>query len=107
MLFLIVFSDICVFQERLVYTYRCHHRHSPCQSLTGTLAGRMGQVPGTCKQALSKAYGRTGLHREFGGPFFQTGKTQGICQTILKICFCTGNLTLTQEKFGGEKDNEL
>ena len=28
--------------------------------------------------------------REFGSPFFQTGKTQGICQKILKICFSQG-----------------
>ena len=47
-------------------------------------------------------------NREFGSPFFQTGKTQGICQNILKICFYTGNLTPTQEKFGGQKlNNEL
>ena len=42
-------------------------------------------------------------NREFGGPFFQTGKTQGICQKTLKIHFYTGNLTPTQGKFGGEK----
>ena len=46
-------------------------------------------------------------NREFGSPFFQTGKTQGICQKILKMCFYTGNLTPTQGKFGGEKNNEL
>ena len=44
-------------------------------------------------------------NREFGGPFFQTGKTQGICQKTLKIHFYTGNLTPTQGKFGGEKKN--
>ena len=42
-------------------------------------------------------------NREFGSPFFQTGKTQGICQNILKIHFYTGNLTPTQGKFGGKK----
>ena len=31
--------------------------------------------------------------------FFQTGKTQGICQKILKISFNTGNLPPTQGKF--------
>ena len=51
---------------------------------------------------------KTGLprhreNREFGAPFFQTGKTQGISQNILKICFYTGNLTPTQGKFKGEK----
>ena len=46
-------------------------------------------------------------NREFGGPFFQTGKTQGICQKILKMHFYTGNLTPTQGKFGDERNNEL
>ena len=47
-------------------------------------------------------------NREFGGPFFQAGKTQGICQKILKIYFYIGNLTPTQGKFGDEKrNNEL
>ena len=45
--------------------------------------------------------------REFGGPFFQTGKTQGICQKILNICFYRGNLTPTQGKFGGKKKELL
>ena len=44
-------------------------------------------------------------NREFGSAFFQTGKTQGICQMILKMCFYTGNLTPTQGKFGGGKKN--
>ena len=38
-------------------------------------------------------------NREFGCLFFQTGKTQGICQKILKIWFYTRNLPPTQEKF--------
>ena len=38
-------------------------------------------------------------NREFKSPFFQTGKTQGICSKILKICFYTGNLPPTQAKF--------
>ena len=38
-------------------------------------------------------------NREFGCSFFQTGKTQGICQKIFKIWFYTGNLTRTQGKF--------
>ena len=47
-------------------------------------------------------------NREFGGPFFQTGKTRRICQKILKIHFYTGNLTPTKGKFGGrKKNNEL
>ena len=38
-------------------------------------------------------------HGEFECSFFQTGKTQGICQK----CFYTGNLPPTQVKFGGFK----
>ena len=53
---------------------------------------------------LSETEALTGLirHREnrgFESPFFQTGKTQGICQKILKIWFYTGNLPPTQGKF--------
>ena len=43
-------------------------------------------------------------NREFGCSFFQTGKTQGICQKILKIQFYTGNLPPTQGKFWSFKN---
>ena len=46
-------------------------------------------------------------NRELESPFFQTGKTRGICEKILKICFSTGNLPPTQGKFECQKNNEL
>ena len=44
-------------------------------------------------------------NREFGSYFFQTGKTQGICQKILKIWFYTGNLPSTRKILKFQKLN--
>ena len=55
-------------------------------------------------------YTKSGLPRhrenmEFGSPFFQTGKTQGIFQKYIKICFRQG--IHHQQKCRVEKNSEL
>ena len=66
-----------------------------------------------CEKQTSCSRGQAGLprhreNREFESPFFQTGKTQGICfKKILKICFYTGNLPRTQGKFECLKNKKI
>ena len=81
----------------------CHFRYKKCSLFSlSSLTNKYCTSKGLISTVLLFTYTGWPRHREnreCGCLFFQTGKTQGICQKILKIWFYTGNLPPTQGKF--------